>query len=134
MHGWTEGFLLVKGLSVESCLTDKIGWWDQRSVTLMFLFVILRKINKLYMPKFSISTDYSLEKILPQLGIREVFSTQADLSGITGTKDLSVSQVSQDTLGGSHWCLNVDGEGYVCGGWQMCEKPCTSEIPSSSER
>ncbi|XP_041489127.1 serine protease inhibitor A3N-like [Microtus oregoni] len=52
-----------------------------------------RKIDELYMPKFSISTDYSLEKILPQLGIREVFSTQADLSGITGAKNLRVSQV-----------------------------------------
>ncbi|CAO2587386.1 Serine protease inhibitor A3N [Lemmus lemmus] len=58
-------------------------------------------INEFYMPKFSISTDYSLESILPQLGIREVFSPQADLSGITGAKDLRVSQVSQDTLGGS---------------------------------
>ncbi|XP_075803496.1 serine protease inhibitor A3N-like [Microtus pennsylvanicus] len=52
-----------------------------------------RKIHKLSLPKFSISTDYRLEDILPQLGIREVFSTQADLSGITGTKDLRVSQV-----------------------------------------
>ncbi|XP_052594173.1 serine protease inhibitor A3N-like [Peromyscus californicus insignis] len=52
-----------------------------------------RKIDQLYMPKFSISTDYSLENILPQLGIREVFSTQADLSRITGAKDLRVSQV-----------------------------------------
>ncbi|XP_036061953.1 serine protease inhibitor A3N-like [Onychomys torridus] len=52
-----------------------------------------RKIDELYMPKFSISTDYSLEKILPELGIREVFSEQADLSGITGAKDLRVSQV-----------------------------------------
>ncbi|XP_052594830.1 serine protease inhibitor A3N-like [Peromyscus californicus insignis] len=52
-----------------------------------------RMIDELYMPKFSISTDYCLEKILPQLGIRKVFSTQADLSGITGAKDLSVSQV-----------------------------------------
>uniref|UniRef100_A0A8C8US99 Serpin domain-containing protein n=1 Tax=Peromyscus maniculatus bairdii TaxID=230844 RepID=A0A8C8US99_PERMB len=52
-----------------------------------------RKIDDLYMPKFSISTDYSLENILPQLGIREVFSTQADLSGIAGAKDLRVSQV-----------------------------------------
>uniref|UniRef100_A0A8C8USG1 Serpin domain-containing protein n=1 Tax=Peromyscus maniculatus bairdii TaxID=230844 RepID=A0A8C8USG1_PERMB len=47
-----------------------------------------RKIDQLYVPKFSISTDYSLEKILPQLGIREVFSEEADLSRITGTKDL----------------------------------------------
>ncbi|XP_026636753.1 serine protease inhibitor A3N-like [Microtus ochrogaster] len=52
-----------------------------------------RMIDELYMPKFSISTDYGLEKILPQLGIREVFSTQADLSGITGSKNLRVSQV-----------------------------------------
>ncbi|KAK7817455.1 hypothetical protein U0070_024929 [Myodes glareolus] len=52
-----------------------------------------REIDELSLPKFSISTDYSLERILPQLGIREVFSTQADLSGITGAKDLRVSQV-----------------------------------------
>ncbi|OBS77275.1 hypothetical protein A6R68_16273, partial [Neotoma lepida] len=72
-----------------------------------------RKIDDLYMPKFSISTDYSLENILPQLGIREVFSTQADLSRITGAKDLRISQVSQETLGGSSWCLNEDGEDQV---------------------
>nr|XP_048287166.1 serine protease inhibitor A3N-like [Myodes glareolus] len=52
-----------------------------------------RKIDELSLPKFSISTDYSLQDILPQLGIRKVFSTQADLSGITGSKDLRVSQV-----------------------------------------
>ncbi|XP_008835792.1 alpha-1-antichymotrypsin [Nannospalax galili] len=52
-----------------------------------------REINELYLPKFSISGDYSLGNILSQLGIREVFSTQADLSGITGAKNLKVSQV-----------------------------------------
>ncbi|XP_076407416.1 serine protease inhibitor A3N-like isoform X1 [Peromyscus maniculatus bairdii] len=52
-----------------------------------------RVIDKLYMPKFSISSDESIEDILQQLGIREVFSTQADLSGITGAKDLTVSKV-----------------------------------------
>ncbi|CAO2587387.1 Serine protease inhibitor A3F [Lemmus lemmus] len=56
-------------------------------------FLRPRKIDELYMPKFSISTDYSLQDILPQLGIREVFSAQADLSGITGSKNLRVSQV-----------------------------------------
>lgn len=52
-----------------------------------------RMIDELHLPKFSISTDYSLEDVLSKLGIREVFSTQADLSAITGTKDLRVSQV-----------------------------------------
>ncbi|XP_021011015.1 serine protease inhibitor A3F-like [Mus caroli] len=52
-----------------------------------------RMIDELCLPKFSISTDYSLEHILPELGIREVFSKQADLSGITEAKDLRTSQV-----------------------------------------
>ncbi|XP_038192905.1 serine protease inhibitor A3N-like [Arvicola amphibius] len=52
-----------------------------------------KEIDELSLPKFSISTAYSLERFLPQLGIRELFSTQVDLSGITGAKDLSVSQV-----------------------------------------
>ena len=60
---------------------------------------MLRIIDKFSLPKFSISTDYSLEGILPQLGIREVFSTHADLSGITGTKNLRVSQVRQKHTG-----------------------------------
>lgn len=66
-------------------------------------------IDEFYLPKFSISADYSLEDVLPELGIKEVFSTQADLSGITGDKDLIVSQVSQEALGGSAWVLNMDG-------------------------
>ena len=52
-------------------------------------------IDDLCLPKFSISTDYSLEQVLLELGIREVFSTQADLSGITGAKNIRVSQVRQ---------------------------------------
>ncbi|XP_029396885.1 serine protease inhibitor A3M [Mus pahari] len=52
-----------------------------------------RKIGELYLPKFSISSDYSLKDILPELGIKTIFSNQADLSGITGTKDLILSQV-----------------------------------------
>ena len=67
-------------------------------VTLPFLFLTLRVIDELYLPKFSIFKNYRLENILPELGIREVFSTQADLSGITGAKDISVSQVRHDTL------------------------------------
>ncbi|XP_031211493.1 serine protease inhibitor A3B-like [Mastomys coucha] len=52
-----------------------------------------RVINELHLPKFSLSQQYNLEDILPRLGIRELFSTQADLSGITGAKNVTVSQV-----------------------------------------
>ena len=57
------------------------------------------------MPKFSISTDYNLEEVLPELGIKKVFSQQADLSRITGTKDLYVSQVVHKAV------LDVDETG-----------------------
>ena len=57
-----------------------------------------RRIDNLYLPKFSISSSYNLEDVLPQLGVREVFTNKADLSGITGEKDLAVSQVSVRTF------------------------------------
>nr|CAA34406.1 unnamed protein product [Rattus norvegicus] len=67
--------------------------------------LIPRIINDLRMPKFSISTDYSLKEVLPELGIKKVFSQQADLSRITGTKDLYVSQVVHKAV------LDVDETG-----------------------
>lgn len=82
------------------------------------------------MPKFSISTDYNLEEVLPELGIRKIFSQQADLSRITGTKNLHVSQVRQETQGASHWVLNVDVEGHTgMWGWFMCENTDISDVP-----
>ncbi|XP_051007259.1 serine protease inhibitor A3C-like [Acomys russatus] len=57
-----------------------------------------RRFDELHLPKFSISKDYRLENILPELGIREVFSPQADLSRITGAKNLSLSEVHHNTV------------------------------------
>uniref|UniRef100_A0A2K6SMN7 Serpin domain-containing protein n=2 Tax=Saimiri boliviensis TaxID=27679 RepID=A0A2K6SMN7_SAIBB len=59
----------------------------------------------LFLPKFSISGDYNLEDILPQLGIEEVFTSKADLSGITGARNLRVSQVTHKAV------LDVSEEG-----------------------
>ena len=58
-------------------------------------------IDSLYLSKFSISNDYSLDDLLPELVMREVFSTQADMSVLTVAKDLRVSQVRQEAGGGS---------------------------------
>ncbi|XP_047651933.1 serpin A3-8-like [Phacochoerus africanus] len=52
-----------------------------------------RRIDALYLPRFSVSGDYQLEDILKQLGIQKVFTHEADLSGVTGDQKLGVSRV-----------------------------------------
>ncbi|XP_004635273.1 alpha-1-antichymotrypsin [Octodon degus] len=72
--------------SVEAALfPESLRRWRDRLRT--------RRIDELYLPKFSISNEYALERVLPKLGIRKIFSGEADLSGITGTRNLRVSQV-----------------------------------------
>jgi len=44
-------------------------------------------------PKFKIETSYSLNKPLMALGMKQIFTPEADLSRIDGKKDLYVSQV-----------------------------------------
>ncbi|XP_017921950.1 PREDICTED: serpin A3-5 isoform X1 [Capra hircus] len=63
------------------------------------------KIHELYLPKFSIKSNYELNDILFQLGIEKIFTDAADLSGITGTGDLVVTQVVHGAA------LDVDEEG-----------------------
>ncbi|XP_048218797.1 alpha-1-antichymotrypsin-like isoform X3 [Perognathus longimembris pacificus] len=57
-----------------------------------------RFIDAIYLPKFSISGSYELQRILPQVGISEAFSTQCDLSGITTRPKLKVAQVVHRAL------------------------------------
>uniref|UniRef100_A0A287AVA9 Serpin domain-containing protein n=1 Tax=Sus scrofa TaxID=9823 RepID=A0A287AVA9_PIG len=64
-----------------------------------------RRITALHLPRFSVSGDYTLHDILPHLGIKKVFSHQADLSGITDQARLKVSQVVHRAV------LDVDEEG-----------------------
>lgn len=48
----------------------------------------------MYIPKLSISGTYDLKKMFMNLGVTDVFSDRADLSGITGRFDVKVSKVS----------------------------------------
>ncbi|XP_043837511.1 alpha-1-antichymotrypsin-like isoform X1 [Dromiciops gliroides] len=47
---------------------------------------------KLFLPRFSISRNYELQKILPTMGIEDVFTNRANLSGIT-EQNIKVSKV-----------------------------------------
>lgn len=48
---------------------------------------------ELHLPKFTIEGSYQLEKVLPKLGIQEVFTSQADLSGISSYSNIQVSEM-----------------------------------------
>ncbi|XP_055990078.1 serpin A3-8-like [Sorex fumeus] len=50
-----------------------------------------RKIS-LRLPKFSISGNYNLKQVLSKLGFSNIFSTEANFSGVTEDEKLSVSQ------------------------------------------
>ncbi|NXM59976.1 A1AT protein, partial [Illadopsis cleaveri] len=75
--------------------------WDSKLVT--------RRSN-LQLPKFSISGSYDVKALFEQMGITEVFSDNADLSGISGNHDLQVSQAIHKAL------LEVDEAGTEAAG------------------
>ncbi|XP_037687893.1 plasma serine protease inhibitor isoform X2 [Choloepus didactylus] len=47
---------------------------------------------QLYFPRFSITGSYQLEKVLPNLGIRDIFSSFADLTGMTNHSSIQISE------------------------------------------
>lgn len=63
----------------------------------------------LSIPKFKISSTLSLKPVLEQVGLTDLFSSTADLSGIDGTQDLQVTDVMQKGF------LTVDENGSEAG-------------------
>ncbi|XP_038605855.1 alpha-1-antitrypsin-like [Tachyglossus aculeatus] len=72
---------------------------------LNWLESLQRRSLNLVLPKFSISSTYQLEKILGKLGMTDVFSNKADLSGLTDQVHLKVSKAVHKAM------LNVDEKG-----------------------
>ncbi|XP_072284265.1 alpha-1-antitrypsin-like protein CM55-MS [Pyxicephalus adspersus] len=64
----------------------------------------------LSIPKFSVSTTLDLKSELSQMGIKDVFSSKADLSGITGDPNLTVSEAIHKAV------LGVDEKGAEAAG------------------
>ncbi|XP_012912889.1 plasma serine protease inhibitor isoform X2 [Mustela putorius furo] len=58
-----------------------------------WLRMFTKRQLELYLPKFSIEGSYRLEKVLPRLGINDVFTSHADLTGITNHSSIQVSEM-----------------------------------------
>lgn len=67
-----------------------------QGLTALLFSLTNRRLN-LQLPKFSISGSYDVKTLFEQMGITEVFSGNADLSGISGNHNLQVSQVSRQS-------------------------------------
>ncbi|NWH60251.1 A1AT2 antiproteinase, partial [Geococcyx californianus] len=87
---------------VEDALSkETVCKWDNRLTN--------RRLN-LQLPKISISGSYDVKNLLKEMGITEVFSNNADLSGLTGSRNLQVSQAVHTAL------LEVDEAGTEAAG------------------
>uniref|UniRef100_A0A3Q1GJD3 Serpin domain-containing protein n=1 Tax=Acanthochromis polyacanthus TaxID=80966 RepID=A0A3Q1GJD3_9TELE len=64
---------------------------DTNNVLCFFRYI------ELYLPKFSISVDASLQDTLKELGITKAFEDNADFSGISDETKINVSKVSHRT-------------------------------------
>ncbi|XP_031211498.1 plasma serine protease inhibitor [Mastomys coucha] len=70
---------------------------DERTLRNWLKMFTKRRLD-LYLPKFSIEGTYKLEKILPKLGIQDIFTTHADLSGITDHTNIKLSEMVHKSM------------------------------------
>jgi len=76
----------VDGLpAIEKSLTqDQVASW---------LKLLKKRELRVFLPKFKITSEFSLAGILGAMGMPDAFNTKADFSGMTGNKELFISAV-----------------------------------------
>ncbi|KAF6352381.1 serpin family A member 5 [Rhinolophus ferrumequinum] len=55
--------------------------------------MLTKSTLQLYLPKFSIEGSYQLDKVLPKLGITDIFTSDADLTGLSNKPNIQVSEM-----------------------------------------
>lgn len=65
----------------------------------------MEEFNEICMPEFAIEAKYSLKRVLSSMGVRTAFTEEADFSGMSSVRGLSVSDVVHQA------CVKVDEKG-----------------------
>ncbi|XP_059579174.1 alpha-1-antitrypsin [Alligator mississippiensis] len=73
----------------DALLKETVHKWEQ---------ALEQRNIHLYLPKFSVSGTYEMRTLLQNMGVIDVFSRSADLSGITGNRDLIVSKATHKAV------------------------------------
>ncbi|CAO2587231.1 Serpin A12 [Lemmus lemmus] len=77
--------------------------------------LLAKSLLDLHLPRFSISASYNLEEILPLIGLGNMFDMEADLSGIMGQLNRTVSRAVHKAM------LNIDETGTEATGATILE-------------
>ncbi|UCD51308.1 MAG: serpin family protein [Phycisphaerales bacterium] len=81
---------------------------------------------KVTMPKFKMTRKFSLQRVLAAMGMRDAFSTAADFSGMTGGRDLFISDVIHQAY------VDVNEEGTEAAAATGVVMKLTSAIPDQT--
>jgi serpin B len=80
---------------------------------------------QVYVPRFKLTSEFSLADVLASMGMPEAFSPQADFSGMTGGRDLYISAVVHKAF------VDVNEEGTEAAAATGVAMRLTSVSPSS---
>ena len=91
-HGSGTELSMLVLLPKEDNLTAAEEALDTEKIAALWDSLVRERVN-VFFPKFTLETEYSLPGTLAAMGMPTAFTSDADLSGMDGTKDLVISGV-----------------------------------------